>query len=101
MSKSKHRREPCTDTMFHKLCSPIIFWSCMIAGCSICLVYVLVVHVNSDSESMPASRYVAPEIDWELVKVLSEGDWASPVLSELMAAGRHYNSLDFELGIQD
>ena len=102
--KSKHRRKPFMNTMFHKLCSPQIFASCMVAECWIGIVYVLVAHGNSDSELKPASRCVAPEtistgspartsvavkpvhlslnlnhsVDWELVKVLSEMDIRNP-----------------------
>ena len=74
MMKSKHRRKPFMNTVFPKRCSLLIFWSCMIAGFWIGIVFALVVYGNSDSEPKPASGYIAPEIDWELVKVLSEMD---------------------------
>lgn len=46
----------------HNLCSPLICWSCMIVGLWIGLVYVLVFHSDSDSESEPASGGVVCEI---------------------------------------
>ena len=90
MVKAKHRRKPFINTVFHKLCSSLIFGLCIIAGLWIAIVYILVVHGDSASESEPALRGVAREtistdcpvptvpIDRKLVKVLIEMDMRDP-----------------------
>ena len=90
--------------MFCKLCSSLIFGWCIIAGLWIAIVYILVVHSDSASESEPALRGIAREtistdypvptvpsekpthpsdnwshtIDRKLVKVLIEMDMRNP-----------------------
>ena len=86
----------------HKLCSSLIFWSCMITGGWIGIVYVLVFHGDLNSESETVSVCVVCEttdcpipilaaekpaplaadsshtVDWELLKVLAEMDIRNP-----------------------
>ena len=116
--KLRHGRKPVIKIAFKKLCSPLFFGVCLIAGCWLGSAYVLVVHSDSGDESHSTvfrlslcdltlaivhsdsgaeshstgcstptlvenkpdapSDNSDPDVDWELVEVLSEMDIRNP-----------------------